>query len=129
MSYSRLVVRFCERHPDAPALSILATEPFAVSCKSTSETVLESIRQKAERIRLGHRLSEGLADMLVRDLVREYDMQGQEAMPKGTPQDFLLRDVISLAIVFAQQEEPVCVTLSGPQPCQHFSLKHSTCLL
>jgi hypothetical protein len=84
-------------------LSILATEPFAVSCKSSPESVLDSIRQKAERIRLGQRLSTGLADLLVKD-PNGYDIQGQEAFPKGTPPDYALRDVITMAIRFAKDE-------------------------
>lgn len=103
MSYSRLVVRFCEAGNDAPALSVLGTEPFAVSCKSTPGSVLESIRQKADRIRLRQRLSGSLADMLVRDPAA-YDLQGMEAIPQGVPQDYVLRDVISMAIGFAKDE-------------------------
>lgn len=104
MSYSRLLVRFCEGRTDAPALSILGTEPFAVSWQSTPESVLESIRQKAARIRLGDRLhGRSLADMLVRDPAA-YELQETEAIPQGTPQEFVLKDVISMAIGFAKHE-------------------------
>jgi hypothetical protein len=66
----------------------LARTPQQQRRVQSIESVTESIQQKADRIRLGHRLSAALADMLVRD-PRDYDIQGQEAIPRGVPQGIL----------------------------------------
>ena len=75
-----------------------------MSCRSTPESVLESIREIAERSRLGDRLSGSIsADMLVRDPAA-YDVREHQAIPQGVPQRYALGDVISTAIGFAKDE-------------------------
>lgn len=112
MSYSRLLVKFCEPCTHNSVLIILGSEPFAVSCKSTPDSVIESIRQGAERIRLGQRLTDAITDMVVRDPAA-YSVQGETARPNANPQDYVLKDVINMAIGFAVNEVCMCEVLAS----------------